>query len=260
MKISPFVAVVVVIVTIVTIGLVNGQKENRIVAGSIANERQFPYVVSLRRNDMHTCGGVIISRNYILTAGRCVVQKFGSNGVESYPPSEFNIRAGSLTLYEEGILEGVAEIKVHTNYTNMLSDLALLKLKQPLIFSDYIQPINLPSMAISAPTSHVSVPGWGLQKTSGDNSRQLKYLSMEVVASAKCLTYLYGEDADKKIICLEYNGGGICSGDIGGPAVYGEDLVGLASFTIERCGSEYPDGFTNIGYYTQWIRENSDLK
>uniref|UniRef100_A0A1I8NC12 Peptidase S1 domain-containing protein n=1 Tax=Musca domestica TaxID=7370 RepID=A0A1I8NC12_MUSDO len=245
---------------IFAIGLVMGKEENRLVGGNTATERQFPYAVSLRRNGVHTCGGVIISRNYILTAARCVVKNIANNGIESYSPSEFKIRAGSLSLYDQGILAGVSEIKVHSNYTNMLNDVALLKLEEPLIFSDYIKPISLPYERPSL-TAQVSVPGWGLHKTSGDVSRYLKYLSMEVVDNKECLSYLYGEDADARLLCLQFgHGGGICSGDIGGPAVYDGELVGLASFSIERCGSEYPDGFTNIAFFVRWIRENTDLK
>ncbi|XP_073833447.1 trypsin alpha-like [Musca autumnalis] len=245
------------IATNLSVDLVNGQ-ESRIVGGNTAVERQFPYVVSIRRNGEHVCGGVIISKNFILTAGRCVVKSFANNAIESYSPSEFNVRAGSLSLYEQGVLARVAEIKVHNNYTNMLNDLALLKLKEPLIFSDYIQAITLPYYAPSLNTV-VHVPGWGLHKTSGDVNRYLKHLSMEVVDTTKCLSYLYGEDADASLLCLQYNAGGICTGDVGGPAVYENELVGLASFSIERCGSEYPDGFTNIAHYLKWIRENSDL-
>lgn len=53
----------------------------RIVGGSTARESQFPYLASVRRNDIHVCGGVIISRTHILTAGRCVVKNFSNDAV-----------------------------------------------------------------------------------------------------------------------------------------------------------------------------------
>lgn len=50
----------------------NANPTNRIVGGINANEGQFPHQVSLRRNGSHTCGGSIISKNFILTAAHCV--------------------------------------------------------------------------------------------------------------------------------------------------------------------------------------------
>lgn len=154
---------------------------------------------------------------------------------------------------------GISEIIVHSNYNNMLNDLALMKLQERLIFSDYIKPISLP-YETPMPSARVTVAGWGFHKTSGDVSRNLQYLSMDVVETTNCLTYLFGDEGDQSLLCLQSSVGGICSGDIGGPAVYQDELVALASFTIERCSSQYPDGFTNIAYYVKWIRDNSDSK
>lgn len=42
------------------------------VGGQDATEGQFPHQISLRRNGSHTCGGSIISRNFVLTAAHCV--------------------------------------------------------------------------------------------------------------------------------------------------------------------------------------------
>ena len=45
----------------------------RIVGGTDALDGQFPHQISLRRLGSHTCGGSIISRNYVLTAAHCVI-------------------------------------------------------------------------------------------------------------------------------------------------------------------------------------------
>ncbi|XP_075157376.1 chymotrypsin-1-like [Haematobia irritans] len=231
----------------------------RIVGGFSAKESQFPYVVSIRRLGDHICGGVIISRNFILTAGRCVVKNFSNDGVTSYPAHEFNIRVGSLSLYDKGLLWKISEIMVHSNYTNMLNDLALLKLQEPLVFSDYIQPIEVSYERPSLKASEISIAGWGFQKTSGYVSRYLQYITMDVVEPSNCMSHLLGDEAEKSLLCLQFNGGGICTGDIGAAAIYHGELVGLASFSLEKCGNEYPDGFTNIAYYRQWILQNTDL-
>lgn len=46
--------------------------EGRIVGGDDASPGQFPYQISLRIKDSHTCGGSIIDNEWILTAAHCV--------------------------------------------------------------------------------------------------------------------------------------------------------------------------------------------
>lgn len=48
--------------------------EPRIVGGTKAREGQFPHQISLRRRGSHTCGGSIISKDYVVTAAHCVKQ------------------------------------------------------------------------------------------------------------------------------------------------------------------------------------------
>lgn len=51
----------------------------RVVGGQNAAKGEFPWQVSLLKNNNHNCGGSIISKNHILTAAHCVVQ---GNGIQ----------------------------------------------------------------------------------------------------------------------------------------------------------------------------------
>lgn len=51
----------------------------RIVGGADATPGQFPYQVSLRIKDSHTCGGSIIDNQWILTAAHCVAENVTGN-------------------------------------------------------------------------------------------------------------------------------------------------------------------------------------
>uniref|UniRef100_A0A1B0EZ70 Uncharacterized protein n=1 Tax=Phlebotomus papatasi TaxID=29031 RepID=A0A1B0EZ70_PHLPP len=46
--------------------------QTRIVGGQETNIEKFPYQISLEYNKKHTCGGAIISRNYVITAAHCI--------------------------------------------------------------------------------------------------------------------------------------------------------------------------------------------
>lgn len=59
-------------ISLALLAVATAQPSGRIVGGIDAVEGQFPHQISLRRSGSHTCGGSIISHNYILTAAHCV--------------------------------------------------------------------------------------------------------------------------------------------------------------------------------------------
>lgn len=48
---------------------------------------------------------------------------------------------------------------------------------------------------------------------------------------------------------------GMCKGDSGGPLVADNTLIGIVSFG-RPCARGYPDGFTRVSTYKQWIDKN----
>src|SRR5688572_13178462 len=48
------------------------QRSSKVVGGNDTYDGEFPWTVSIRRNDHHHCGGVIVSNRWILTAAHCV--------------------------------------------------------------------------------------------------------------------------------------------------------------------------------------------
>lgn len=47
------------------------KSDSRIVGGHSTTIEEFPYIVSLRKAGSHTCGAVIISEDYLVTAAHC---------------------------------------------------------------------------------------------------------------------------------------------------------------------------------------------
>lgn len=59
-----------------------------------------------------------------------------------------------------------------------------------------------------------------------------------------------------KMLCATNNGQSFCRGDLGGPMMFNNDLVGLASWNYGCGDPEKPDVFVYIKPYYDWIQSN----
>ncbi|XP_054728559.1 serine protease SP24D-like [Anastrepha obliqua] len=222
----------------------------RIVGGRTAASGQFPYQVSVRVGGKHTCGGTIISEDFVVTAAHCVY---------SVAPAYLTILAGTTNRTADRVIKDVVKVIPHPNITaNFDNDIALLKLNASLQLSDLIQPITL--AALEAPVgSQITISGWGRTNEGDPLSSQLLYNKFVTTISDADCTRAIGYDTSKSgILCLSRGyGNGICDGDEGGPAVYRGTLIGIASFQIGYCGSGVADGYSKVKFFRDWLIENS---
>ncbi|XP_053949115.1 serine protease SP24D-like [Anastrepha ludens] len=229
----------------------------RVVGGIDAYEGQFPFQISLRRNGSLTCGGSIISRNFVLTAAHCVGTTNSTGDYYTYDPSVFTVRAGSNDRFQGGVVVNVQEIITHEDYGNFLNDVALLRLSQPLIFSTNIQPIELADKELPSGTS-VIISGWGRLKAGGDLPQKLQWNTLTVISQAECRAAI-NWDSDTLICLAHAANNGACNGDSGGPATYDGKVVGIAGFVHGGCGNIYPDGYAKVYYHVEWIKKHAGL-
>lgn len=54
-------------------------------------------------------------------------------------------------------------------------------------------------------------------------------------------------------------GRGACNNDNGGPLASNRQLIGVLSWVIIRCARGFPDGFTRVSLYLNWIKEISGV-
>ncbi|XP_004520095.1 serine protease SP24D [Ceratitis capitata] len=227
----------------------------RVVGGVDATIGQFPHQVSLQREDgSHTCGGSIISENYILTAAHCVVV---GNGIEPYPAKFYQVRVGSIQRTVGGQLLKLKRIIVNKTYGNFLNDVALLELEQPLVFTSNIQAIELADEEVAS-GEDVIISGWGRLSTYGPIPHRLQWNTLKALNVEECETAIeMGHDC---LICLAHQEEhGTCFGDSGGPAIYNGKLVGVAGFVVNGCGSANPDGYAKVFYHRDWIKANAGV-
>ncbi|KAL7743409.1 hypothetical protein ACLKA6_008379 [Drosophila palustris] len=245
------------ILCLLALGAAVSAQSTRLLDGEPAAVGSHPYSVSLQWNGAHVCGAALISDRVCLTAAHCVTR---GGGIESYPARSFSIRAGSIQRSAGGQLAAISKIIVHKGYADGLNDLALLVLQAPLTLNANTQPIELASEA--PPTgAELTYSGWGSQNPKDPISHRLHVGLQKTISESDCEKELFLEHAG--LMCLasasesSVSAKRMCFGDAGAPAVYRNQLVAIAAFYVGGCGTSKPDGFMNVAYYHDWIKENS---
>ncbi|XP_049812778.1 mite allergen Der f 3-like isoform X2 [Schistocerca nitens] len=97
------------------------EPESRIVNGTEVMDGQYPFMISLRVNGSHNCGGTVLNEEWVLTAAHCVYRK---------NLTWLSVFAGSIRLYDDSVpLIPISEAILHEGYNQKLlvNDIAVLK-------------------------------------------------------------------------------------------------------------------------------------
>jgi len=242
--------------------------EGRIIGGEEAADGEFPYQVSIRfagnLGSTHYCGGSIIDKDWILTAAWCCFNEL---------PSTMDVVAGGikLTNFEnEEEKRNVEHIFTHPKYIvnngAIDYDICLLKLKDSLEWTEFVQPIALPAAGQMTETgTECILTGWGILKEGGllDHTNVLHKVTLPVVSDEDCKADYIGFPyyTSEAMICAGLPEGGkdSCTGDNGGPVVCGEELIGVITWGIAHefqniCGKPGKPGVhTETSYFIDWI-------
>lgn len=137
------------------------EEHDRIVNGSTAEPGQFPYMASVRELGRffdstvywrHTCGGSIISENWVLTVAHC------TNG----PPSAFRVYVGAHHIANDGTAHTLKRIVIHPKYKapHPHSDISLMQTIDKIQTNDLVKPIPLRRIFVGNGVETI-VTGWG---------------------------------------------------------------------------------------------------
>lgn len=258
--------------------------DGRIVEGWDAEIGMSPWQVMLFRKSPQEllCGASLISDRWVLTAAHCLL----------YPPWDKNftendllVRIGkhSRTRYERNIekISMLEKIYIHPRYNwreNLDRDIALMKLKKPITFSDYIYPVCLPDRETAASLFQAGykgrVAGWGnLKETWTANVGKvqpsvLQVVNLPIVERSVCKDSTRIRITDN-MFCAGYKPGegkrgDACEGDSGGPFVMKNPLnkrwyqMGIVSWG-EGCDRDGKYGFyTHVFRLKKWIQKVID--
>uniref|UniRef100_A0A673K3S2 Complement factor D-like n=1 Tax=Sinocyclocheilus rhinocerous TaxID=307959 RepID=A0A673K3S2_9TELE len=225
----------------VNVGIVNGKQ---------AKPHSRPYMVSIQNNFKHTCGGFLISDEFVMTAAHCW---------KGYPEI-LTVVVGAHDLRKSEISDRV-EVKSyipHPYYTlcSLQNDIMLLRLQEKVKLNNYVKWISLPKEGDVNGDTLCSVAGWGRLQTNGILSSRLMEANMTTINHAVCQHKWGSKYLASQMICA-HGDGGSCKGDSGGPLVCGNTAAGVTSFGSRKlCNSpELPNVYTKISAYLPWIQQ-----
>ncbi|KAK9510965.1 hypothetical protein O3M35_005632 [Rhynocoris fuscipes] len=242
----------------------------RIVGGREAavNEYPFAVLIMLKSRKFIYCGGSIISPYHILTAAHCVRPYRGLR--LSVIVGEHDTRTDKETPHTKII--DVEKAIEHPNYVERGNsyDIAILKLKTKIEFSDAVGPVCLPQSNLNLQNEQIKVMGWGLTKTDGEPSPVLLKVNLKVIDLDICKTMFASVQNNSTYqICTWAPDRDSCQGDSGGPLVWQSPetkrLTQVAVVSFGRdCGSQDPAVNSDVSYFMDWIKktvsETSDEK
>ncbi|XP_053687212.1 chymotrypsin-1-like [Sabethes cyaneus] len=223
---------------------------SRIFDGLDASIEDFPFIISLRRNNSHSCGGSILTNNWMMTAGHCF--KKLTAGVDI-----LSVQVGRTEISKsvDSSVYAVDRFVVHPEYSQskVNNDIALIKLKSPLTFSKLVQPVTLPPVCyeVKNPKQEVTVIGWGVTNE-GHLSKTLQQLNYHIVPHRKC-NRQYKNRILSTQICTASPGP--FKGDSGGPLMHQGLQVGIVSWGRDPL----PGVFTKVSHFIRFIYMYTDL-
>lgn len=266
------------------------QISSRISKGETSKPNQFPYMVSLRKfnetfhggNYRHFCGAALISDSWVISAAHCMFEKQSGARLDA---TDVRIVVGAYDFWRDGDIFEAMNIIRHEKYFKLTkeNDIALLQTKIRIKFGENVQPIAISKELIESGQDGV-LTGFGLTgilvKTAnqidqsklkiclfvlefGSNPNQLQFIGLRVISNEFCIrkhkmfnqVYIHGTT----LCTLVGDGGGSSNQDSGGPLVINKKLVGVLSWGIPFVKG-YPDQFTKLSWFTQWIQEKTGIK
>ncbi|XP_074626958.1 chymotrypsin-C-like isoform X2 [Acropora palmata] len=187
-------------------GMSKEDLRKRVVNGKDATPHSWPWMVSLRYNGRHICGGSLIKGNWVVTAAHCVARNPSIGGYTVVVGA--HNRAGT-TRFQRSY--GLKKIIVHKQYhrKHMRNDIAVLQLGKSIDGGLHVNVVCLPKAGDRVkPGKKCYITGWGRTVGGGNSAITLKEAVLPVSDTHSCSKTEAVDD--KTMLCA--GGEGIAGG------------------------------------------------
>ncbi|XP_039622095.1 coagulation factor IX-like [Polypterus senegalus] len=235
-------------------------EDDRIVGGTSCAHGEIPWQVAIINKNTGECfcGGSIINENWIVTAAHCFVKIVPTE--IAVGETDLSKKEGTESRYD------IQQVFLHPryNYTRSRynSDIALLYLKKPILFTEFVVPICLGPKDFTENLMQsgymAQVSGWGRLIQGGRQSSVLQKVEVPYVDRLACKV-----SSNEEILSTMFCAGfaderkDACQGDSGGPHTtkYKDThfLTGIVSWG-EGCAVHGKYGiYTRVSRFYNWI-------
>jgi secreted trypsin-like serine protease len=259
-----------------------GDVGTEVVGGSAVPDGKYPFMASLRANPVfggHFCGGTLIDRDSVLTAGHCAELFFGNTtDQDNLSFRAVRIVVGTTVLSSgQGQVRRIAslsDISIHPRLNlgrNAAYDVAVIDLARPV---RGIRPIELAAVGSDAheePGRRATVAGWGstLAAPPDDPEPPVQYpdrmreARVPIVSDQQCARAYNAPGIPPEprvffpelMVCAGAEGVDACFGDSGGPMFVTADggsgqmrhrQIGVTSFGLGCAAEGFPGVYTEV--------------
>lgn len=153
------------------------------------------------------------------------------------------------------------DVRVHDNYNpfTVENDITILKLSSPIEFNSKVAPVETEQSDVGVGVEAV-LTGWGSTSwPSGNTPNDLQQIFLKTISNDECKSKHTTKPIFPSQLCtFTKRGEGSCYGDSGGPLVNTENgkQIGIVSWG-RPCAIGYPDVFTLVPAFKDWIRIHS---
>ena len=232
----------------------------RIIGGINTLDNELPFMAYIQVcNQPETicslCGGAVIHRNFIVTAGHC----------KEDHQHHFNIRLNYQGYRDRIYIEYSIEIDKfirhpYYNHKTVDHDIGLIQIPG----THGIPEVRMAQLPLGRPYTNdvLTVAGWGVTDyTKNTFPEVLQRLDVPVIDDDLCYNWL---KITKEItFCAGFEEGGkdACQGDSGGPLFFqplagsGAILYGIVSWGTDCAKARQPGVYTNVFYYKNWLQQ-----
>ncbi|XP_018330910.1 uncharacterized protein LOC108740895 isoform X1 [Agrilus planipennis] len=239
------------------------QAQRRIVGGDEPGFGSFPWQAYIRIGSSR-CGGSLVSRRHVVTAGHCVARAIPKQVHVTLGDYVINSAAEPLPAYTFG----VSSIQVHPffKFTPQADrfDVAVLRLDRTANHLPHIAPICLPTKGENFLGEVGVAAGWGaLSPGSRLRPQTLQAVPVPVIDNRQCERWHrskgIGVTIYDEMMCAGYKNGGrdSCQGDSGGPLMLQKQgrwfLIGIVSAGYSCAQPGQPGIYHRVAHTVDWI-------